>query len=102
MADCIQCIGSWCERDAFGQVLKESVGIVTSAVSTVMSLAFMPFTLVAFAPLGTCLATVYDLATYRCLPLKERIRVCEINSQRSTTNFLPVEVSNCRGSGLVV
>ena len=94
VADCIQRIGSWRERDALGQMLKERVGIVTSTMPAVVSLAFMPFTVVAFTPLGACLAAVYDLATYRCLPLKERIRVCEINSQRSTTNFLPIEIAD--------
>ena len=75
MADRVQRIRTVRQWDALGQLMKEGIGVVAPTVSVVvtMSLTLMPFPLVAFAPLGARLATVYDLATHRCLALKKRI-----------------------------
>ena len=84
--------------------MEEGIGVAPPTVSVVvtMSLTLMPFALVAFAPLGACLATVYDLATHRCLALKERIRVCEVDSEWSTANFVSIEVADGGGRCLMI
>ena len=103
-ADRVQCIRAVRQRDALGQLMKEGIGVAAPTVSVVstVSLALMPFPLITFAPLGARLATVYDLATHRCLALKERIRVCEVDSEWPTANFVPIEVADGGECGSVV
>ena len=104
MADRVQRIRAVRQWDALGQLMEEGIGVVAPTVSVVvaMSLTLMPFPLVAFAPLGARLATVYDLATHRCLALKERIRVCEVDSEWPTADFVPIEVADGGGSCLMI
>ena len=104
MADRVQRIRTVRQRDALGQLMKEGIGVAAPTVSVVstVSLALMPFPLITFAPLGARLATVYDLATHRCLALKEWIRVCEVKAEWPTANFVSIEVADGGGRCLMI
>jgi hypothetical protein len=63
---------------------------------------FIPFGILAFAPLCARFAAIDELSAHCCLALEERIGIGKVDSERSAANVDVIEVSDSGQSGFVV
>lgn len=62
----------------------------------------VPFALFTFSPLRSSLTTINELTANGSFAFKERIRVGEVYSKCTTTDFLPMKISDGRQSRVMI